>query len=185
IDVTGNYIDISDIAVTFEKEIPDTVDIAYLCVFNSGEWRAVHWGRIEDGTASFTDMGVDIVYLPALYLNEEIVPYGPPFIFHRDGTQTDLRADKDTKVPATMRHTANISLTTPAGRTKETPLKPEQEYELFYWEDGWQSLGKSVADSDALMHSEVPSGALLRLVAQDSDREERIFTIEDGEQVWW
>ncbi|MEA3446488.1 MAG: transglutaminase-like domain-containing protein, partial [Bacteroidota bacterium] len=79
-DVTTDYVDVCDVAVTFDKEIPDSVDIAYLCVFNSGEWKPIHWGKIENSTTTFTDMGVGIAYLPALYLNEEIVPYGVPFI---------------------------------------------------------------------------------------------------------
>jgi hypothetical protein len=185
IDVTDDYVDVCDVTVTFEKKVPDSVDIAYLCVFNSGEWKAIHWGRIENGAAIFTDMGVDIVYMPALYLNKEIVPYCPPFILRRDGGQNELRASEDITIPATMKYTANIKLGTPAGGTEKTPLKSGHEYELFCWKEGWQSLGKSVANKEALVYSEVPSGALFQLVARDSDNEERIFTIEDSVQVWW
>jgi hypothetical protein len=66
-----------------------------------------------------------------------------------------------------------------------TSLTAGKEYELFYWRDGWQSLGKSVAGAKPLLLENVPAGSLYWLVADGSDREERIFTIRDGRQVWW
>ncbi len=97
-DVTADYTDVCDVAVKFSQDIPDSVDIAYLCVFNSGEWKAIHWGRIAERQAVFAGMGKDIAYLPALYLNEEIVPCGPPFILHEDCSQTILRASSQAGV---------------------------------------------------------------------------------------
>jgi len=64
-------------------------------------------------------------------------------------------------------------------------LAPGTAYELFYWDGSWQSLGQSTAGEDPLEFL-APSGALYWLVATDSKREEeRIFTYEDGLQVWW
>jgi len=52
--------------------------------------------------------------------------------------------------------------------------------------DGWQLLGKSVAGDKPLVFEGIPVGCLYWLVAEDSDQEEeRIFTLEDGRQVWW
>ncbi|MBU0984012.1 MAG: transglutaminase-like domain-containing protein, partial [candidate division Zixibacteria bacterium] len=79
-DVTAEYFDVCDVTVRLDRAVPDSVDIAYLCVFNTGEWKPIHWGRIDHDSVTFTDMGPDIVYLPALYLNEEVVPWGVPFI---------------------------------------------------------------------------------------------------------
>ncbi len=36
-DVTSEYIDVSDVAIAFDPEAPDSIDIAYLCVFNTSE----------------------------------------------------------------------------------------------------------------------------------------------------
>jgi hypothetical protein len=41
IDVTQDYIPTRDITVTLEKPAPDTVDVAYICVFNDGEWEPI------------------------------------------------------------------------------------------------------------------------------------------------
>jgi hypothetical protein len=60
------------------------------------------------------------------------------------------------------------------------------EYELFYWEDGqWQSLGRKKADSARLEYERCPGGnALFLLHDYTKGNEERIFTYENGEQVW-
>ena len=58
-------------------------------------------------------------------------------------------------------------------------------YELFYWLRRWVSLGVQVAQSDRLEYDNVPQNALLLLHNHTRGMEERIFTVEDGEQVWW
>ncbi|MCF8358260.1 MAG: hypothetical protein K9H26_05845 [Prolixibacteraceae bacterium] len=59
-------------------------------------------------------------------------------------------------------------------------------YELFYWDNQqFQSLGKKIATSQQLIYSNVPKGALLWLRNLTEGKEERIFTFEKGEQVWW
>ena len=184
-DVTADYVDVCDVTVVFEREIPDSVDIAYLCVFNSGEWRAIHWGRINNGGAVFVDMGKDIAYLPALYINKEILPFGAPFILHPDGSIRELKSQDGETMSASLVSTTRRKQAASTDGIDRTFLTPGQEYELFYWSDGWQSLGKSVAGDEALVFENLPAGCLYWLVADSSDHEERIFTIENGEQVWW
>lgn len=185
VDVTADYVDVCDATVIFDKEIPDSVDIAYLCVFNSGSWQAIHWGPIEDQKATFTDMGTGIVYLPALYENEELVPFAPPFVLEADCTQKPLQADA--QQPETLQLTSTTKRTQAVATdgVAETSLTPGQTYELFYWRDDWQSAGSVVATDRPLAFNDVPAGGLYRLVASHSDREERIFTYSDDWQVWW
>ncbi|RME19945.1 MAG: transglutaminase domain-containing protein, partial [Candidatus Zixiibacteriota bacterium] len=68
LDVTADYVPTVDVTITLKKSVPDSVDIAYICVFNSGHWRPIDWGRIEGNQATFHNIGTDIMYLPALYL---------------------------------------------------------------------------------------------------------------------
>ena len=63
-------------------------------------------------------------------------------------------------------------------------LASGKSYELSYWNDGWQSAGKGVA-TEGPLELVAPAGALYRLVASDSRDGERIFTWDDGQQVWW
>jgi hypothetical protein len=186
VDVTKDYVNVTDVAIAFEKNIPDSVDLAYLCVFNSGEWKAIHWGRIDDGVALFTDMGVDIAYLPALFLNEEIVPFGAPFLLDTNSSihYAGISGEQTTtlRLTSTTRRKREIS----TDGVEKVYLNANVSYELSYWSDGWQSLGVSVARDEPLVYEKVPSGGLYWLVAEDSDGEhERIFTFEDGRQVWW
>jgi hypothetical protein len=185
VDVTSDYEDVCDVIVNFKREIPDSIDIVYLCVFNDGEWRPIQWGRIKDSTAVFSDMGKDIAYLPALYLNAEIVSFGSPFILLTDCTQKILSAEETTVTLQLTSTTARKQEASTDGIAK-TFLTLGKEYELFYWKDGWKSFGKSVADEKPLVFEKVPAGSLYWLVEKGSNKEnERIFTIEDGKQVWW
>ncbi|MCP4705318.1 MAG: hypothetical protein GY865_11970, partial [candidate division Zixibacteria bacterium] len=185
LDVTSQYTDVCDVKIIFEKEINDSIDIAYLCVFNSGEWKPIHWGRIENGSALFTDMGIDVAYLPAMYINEEIVPYGVPFILNDDCSSNFLQPENPENITIELISTTFRKLEESTDGIGETFLTAGQTYELFYWLDGWQSLGTSIADNGPLVISDVPEGMLYWLVAKDSDNEERIFTFNNGLQVWW
>lgn len=186
IDVTRAYTPVADVDVTFKKNIPDSVDIAYLCVFNGGEWAPIHWGRIVDKTAKFIDMGTGIAYLPALYMNGEVVPFGSPFILQDDSTVTSLQKTHG-KIKAKLTSTTNRKQDISTDTIEKSFLTPGAEYELFYWDNkGWQSLGKKTASDKPLEFKRVPKACLYWMVAKDSDLEERIFTInQSGQQVWW
>lgn len=62
---------------------------------------------------------------------------------------------------------------------------PGNDYELFYWNNQWISLGKQKADKDFLLYNNAPPGALFWLKCLNGGREERIFTYENGKQIWW
>ena len=64
-------------------------------------------------------------------------------------------------------------------------LKEGSEYELFYWEDKWHSIGKQIATIEPLIFIDVPADRLYWLVETESRKEERIFTYENNQQIWW
>jgi len=184
-DVTADYQEVCDVTITFERDIPDSVDIAYLCVFNSGEWKAIHWARVQDQSATFTDMGREIACIPALYLNEEIVPFGGPFILESDCTLRPLTADTANRIEVRLAATTGRQLKKSTDGVVKSYLTPGQSYELFCMADEWISLGSRQATDRPLVFENIPSGGLYWLVAEGSDKEERIFTVEDGRQIWW
>ena len=51
----------------------------------------------------------------------------------------------------------------------------------------WTSLGRQIGRraTQELVYDNVPAGALLLLHNHTKGKEERIFTYEDGRQVWW
>jgi hypothetical protein len=59
-------------------------------------------------------------------------------------------------------------------------------YELCYWENGeWVPVGQKVAKDQFIEYDDIPSGALYVLHNLTKGKEERIFTYNNGEQIWW
>ena len=64
-------------------------------------------------------------------------------------------------------------------------VKIGDRYKLLFWDKGWQSLGERIAESEELIYENCSENALFLLKDITKGEEERIFTIEDGKQVWW
>lgn len=72
-----------------------------------------------------------------------------------------------------------------APRTDNNGIVPGDTYELFYWDNQWISAGKQTASCKQLTYSQIPSGTLYWLRNLTQGKEERIFTYENGHQIWW
>lgn len=70
-------------------------------------------------------------------------------------------------------------------RTDNNDIVSGDEYELFYWNDKWISLGKKTADNNNLVYKNVPKNSLLWLRDLTTGKEERPFTYEHSKQIWW
>jgi hypothetical protein len=71
-------------------------------------------------------------------------------------------------------------------RNDDNHINIGESYELFYYDRGWISLGGKTGDqTHVLVYNNVPENALLLLRNHTKGREERIFTYENGKQVWW
>lgn len=65
-------------------------------------------------------------------------------------------------------------------------IEPYDQYELFYWDQGqWKSKGKKIPKKPYVIFDNVPMGTIYLLRDITKGREERIFTYEKGQQVWW
>ncbi|MDD4921192.1 MAG: hypothetical protein PHS30_01800 [Bacteroidales bacterium] len=62
---------------------------------------------------------------------------------------------------------------------------PGNEYELFYWDKEWLSLGIQKANRRSLTYKNIPVGVLLWLRCHTEGKEERIFLYENNKQVWF
>jgi len=185
-DVTDQYIDTTDVTLRLKEDWPAGTRFAYVCVFNGGKWRPIHWSEIDGDRVTFTKMGRNIAYLPAYYVDEEVVSAAPPFILTRDGDVRMLAGEDGAEL------TIELTITKPETPDADTQVtrpmivvKPGKTYELFAWRDGWQSLGKQTAGDEPVSFDSVSAGKLYWLVQEGSRRLERIFTIESGKQVWW
>jgi hypothetical protein len=72
-------------------------------------------------------------------------------------------------------------------RNDDNNIRSGDLYELFYWNKGqWNSLGKQTGDdTHVLICDNCPSNALFLLHNHTRGKEERIFTYENGKQIWW
>lgn len=71
-------------------------------------------------------------------------------------------------------------------RNDDNAIVAGDSYELMMWDKtGWKSLINCIANSDKLIFKNVPSGGLYLLHNHTKGKEERIFTYENGKQVWW
>ena len=70
-------------------------------------------------------------------------------------------------------------------RNDKNHIVPGNLYELFYWDFGWKSLGQQTATGNSLVYEKAPSNCLFYLKCYTEGKEERIFTYENGKQVWW
>lgn len=69
-------------------------------------------------------------------------------------------------------------------RTDENNVFTGLKYELLYWNSGWKSLGVKKATINELDYKNVPTNALFILKCLNGGNEERIFTYENGRQIW-
>ena len=70
-------------------------------------------------------------------------------------------------------------------RNDDNNISPGDKYELFYWDNEWLSLGTKIATDYKIEYDNVPVGALLWLRDVTRGREERPFTYENHNQIWW
>jgi hypothetical protein len=173
-DVTDQYIPTSNVEI--ETDVKPN-KFAYLCVFDNQNWVPVHWGEIKSGEVSFDKMGRDAAYIPAVYSDGGMLPISDPIIVIKDGTVLTLKADPGTKI--------DLSLTRKYPDDETNKIKPGDQYELFYWSNGWVSLGRKVANGKVLKFASAPENALFWLRDLTEGKQERIFTYENGQQVWW
>lgn len=65
-------------------------------------------------------------------------------------------------------------------------VEPYDRYELLYWDDGkWNSAGKKTPKKPYISFSKVPMGSVYLLRDLTKGHDERVFTYENGQQVWW
>jgi hypothetical protein len=70
-------------------------------------------------------------------------------------------------------------------RNDDNNIRLGDDYELFYWDDKWYSLGRQIANRGVLEFENAPVGALFWLHNHTRGREEVPFFYVDGEQVFW
>jgi hypothetical protein len=158
-DVTDQYFDVHAVRVELAK--PGGRRFAYLCVFNGGEWRPIHWGRVAGDSVTFDKMNGGLLYLPAYFEDGAVVPAAAPLFLHADGSVETFRGPAIDDTTARLPTTADVS------------------YDLFVWDLGWTSR-RRIRGVEGGVTTMLPGRGLLWLVADGSRKLERPFRVVDG-----
>ncbi|WP_029278171.1 hypothetical protein [Pedobacter borealis] len=79
-DVTAEYTATSNFVYQFEK--PQAIPIAYICVYNYGEWKPIFYGKVysKGKYVKFNGMAKDMAYHIAVPKGSSYKLVGKPFI---------------------------------------------------------------------------------------------------------
>lgn len=192
IDVTSEYVDAYNIQYQFSNAVPH--NIGYITVFNKGKWRAVWWSRTDGfGKATFTNMGNNIVYLPAntkevMKKNRskvilELEKY--PIWLSKAGKQKLLKPDFKNTFSCTINR--ENEETGPYRDFNTVELINGETFNLHYWDGEWKLLAQKKVINSSFSYEKFPKNTLFRLTPSNPDDFERIFTIDsyDCKVLWF
>ncbi len=186
IDRTFDYVPVERVKIDLTKGIPDSTNFAYICVFNSGEWKACDYTRVYGEKASYNKLGLGVAYLPAFYYDEEIIPAASAFILSDSGKILYQKPDMENKISFKLYSTTKRITKETTDFIEETYFTIGKNYSLYYWDDKWRLIETKKATNEPFEFKNVPSNVFYWLVEEGSRKEERIFTVSDeGNQVWW
>jgi hypothetical protein len=122
----------------------------------------------------FEDARFEIITNPFVKLSEA------------NNTSKDERYTTWKYVGLKLNNPAQVTKIRYIARNDMNSIQPGDEYELLFWDNKtFKSLGKKFASDTLIGFNNVPKGSLLWLRDLSAGKEERIFTWEDGKQVWW
>lgn len=96
-DITDKYMQCKDITVPLWEK-PQSERPVYLCCYDTGVWHPVCWNLSRRKNVFFPKMAVNVLYLPAYYLNNRIIPAGDAFILQSDGTLKHFSYTNEDKI---------------------------------------------------------------------------------------
>jgi len=191
-DVTNKYVDVSDVTVNIVTEQP----FLYIAVYNDNKWNPIHWGEVvERNSVTFTNMGRDIAYMPVSYEivdtilvddeekpQYEAIPAAAPLILTKEGFLTYF---DNSLLPEREKINQKFSLHK-TGHGGVNKVKVDSTYTWFAWvEDDWQELEDTTAMTDSLVFDFYYPNTLYKVEKECLHPDPRIFTVENGEVIFW
>jgi hypothetical protein len=119
-------------------------------------------------------------------IGEGLTPSSQKRVFDRDWKTIGDPRTENYWVGLDLRERCHLDKIVYYPHNDDNFITPGDLYELFYYNEGnWHSLGTKVAESEELIYEQVPVNVLFVLKNTTRGQEERIFTYENGKQVWW
>jgi hypothetical protein len=177
LDVTHEHTPTATIDYECEQILSD---FAYICVFNYGRWIPAYWGRTTNGKARFENMGTEMLYRIAIPQGDSFEVISPVFHVAENGSKTFFKPNQEKKM------TLRLSKLNTGGRSW---VEKGKNYSLYYYDknNNWTLFQTQQCENDSLIVFEgIPTNTLYLLRDDEQRRRlERIFTYENGEQIFW
>jgi O-antigen ligase len=201
-DVSAAYFPVFDIKLNNLLNT-EKYPLVYLSVFSNG-WKLVAATKnLKNKPVIFNAMKGDMLYLPAAYKNENIIPIGYPIIVDNIGNTNVLKPDTTIKKEITIKYLYPLMMENLYALSHRDELpndifnkikdntfrhRPEQGkiYSVLYWiNNRWEVCDKQCALADIIKFGKIPANALFHLTDENEEFIGRCFTIEGEEMVWW
>lgn len=182
IDITDERTPVSDIIL---NKIPNNMhNVAYLCVYNCGEWKPIEWASVRKQSSStiFPSMGRKILYYAAFIGSDGMHFIKEPFILDTIGKMMPLNGQRKLYKNNAMEIDSY---------DRHSKVQPNIMYTLFYWDNKsqeWREKDKQKPKSTFLKFENVSNNLLYKVESSEINqiREEvRPFTYKDNKQTWW
>ncbi|GAB1858710.1 hypothetical protein MHTCC0001_35500 [Flavobacteriaceae bacterium MHTCC 0001] len=98
IDVSGDYTEVftsKPVNIEIKYKSSTNEKYAYLCTFNNEKWEAITWAEIKNNTMFFKNVGTEVVYLLAYYIDGKYIPAQDPFVLEKNGGLRFLSVNED------------------------------------------------------------------------------------------
>lgn len=138
-DVSNEYFKGADVEIPLEFEPSKPREFVYLYVFDNKEWIPVSFAEKKGKKARFTQMGRDILYLPAYHNQNKPIPASYPFLLDLRGNVHFCKPDTThlQKRILNRKYTINQSMYDPSermvkGEIQGSNLPNFRQAETFY-----------------------------------------------------
>ncbi len=163
---------------------------------SDNKWQPIHWGSVDStGVVVFSNMGRDIAYIPVFYEivdtiivedkekpKYEPIPAGAPFILSEEGNVIAF----DNEAVEIREEINNEFIMRKTGQGGINKVKIDSTYTWFVWaEDDWQEVIDTTATADSLVFEYYYPESLYKVEEECLHPDPRIFTVEDGEVIFW
>lgn len=185
IDVTAEYVPTGNLKLIVPAETKET--LYYLNVFNLSKWQTIDWTERVGNTIEYKDLGVNIVYLPSVYLSAvKKMQYSPyPILMDLDKNQKELKPNYTRTFSYDISRDKTVKGLNPLDFNSFEVFNDEL-FTLLVWENGWKKLEDAVAKDNKIHFFKIPENGLFLVLCKKSNGYERIFTINSNtKQIEW
>ncbi|MDN5290564.1 MAG: hypothetical protein PWQ06_803 [Anaerophaga sp.] len=180
-DVTEEYTNTADIKIKLQEPPLKGETYAYICVFNYGEWKPAYWGKIYKDSATFRNMGKDILYLPMYYRNKRLIPAAHPFIFKNDNSIKTLKPAFNESPTEFKNYTTKFN-----NSRKTLTITDSTKLTIKYWDGRWITTKDYQTTGNSIISKKIPKKCLYIIEPENPDFYFiRPFIIEKNQQKYY